>query len=203
MSSTLRGTPREASDYYVTPQDMIATFLKAINEDQDMELGHVLSQGPLKVLDPCAGGDAEHEMAYPKAIREYSGWRLLNGEMDTMDIRTDSLATIQGDFLTPCAFLRPDYDVVITNPPFSLALPIIKKALEVTIEGGLVIMLLRLNFFGSKARQAFFHETMPVLTYVHTKRPKFLNTGGTDSIEYMHAVWRKGTTPKFTALRVI
>jgi hypothetical protein len=44
---------------------------------------------------------------------------------------------------------------------------------------------------------------MPVYCYVHSKRLKFLDTGGTDSIEYMHTIWQKNANPLFTKLRVI
>lgn len=202
MSSTNRSTAREkhVSDYYVTPQDMIATFLKAVNEDNDEFLeGWLTKDEPLRILDPCAGGDAAHPMAYPAAIERYSGW-LIN-KISTIDLREDSLAERKEDFL----FIPPEpiYDVVITNPPFNISMDVINRSFDWLHDGGLVVMLLRLNFFGSKERQPFWHDQMPVLTYVHTKRPRFLNTGGTDSIEYMHAVFRKGQNCKFTALRVI
>ena len=95
------------------------------------------------------------------------------------------------------------FDIAITNPPFNIAMEVIQKALKDVRAGGLVIMLLRLNFFGSRERQGFFQKNMPVLTYVHTKRPKFLNTGGTDSIEYMHCVWQVGNPCRETKLRII
>lgn len=203
MSSTNRSNARSAhvSDYYVTPQPTIKSFLSAVAEDDYEFLEGYLTddEKSLTVLDPCAGGDAEHEMAYPKAIHESSGWNITY--LDTIDCRPDSPSTIKADYL---AHEYGPYDVIITNPPFNLALPIIEKALtEATPMGGVVIMLLRLNFFGSMQRQKFFHEQMPVLTYVHTKRPKFLNTGGTDSIEYMHCVWRAGQNCQHTALRII
>lgn len=37
----------------------------------------------------------------------------------------------------------------------------------------------------------------------NSKRLKFVNTGGTDSIEYMHCAWKTNDYPKFTKLRVI
>lgn len=63
-------------------------------------------------------------------------------------------------------------------------------------------MLLRLNFFGSQQRLAFWNKTMPICVYVHSKRMKFTKKG-TDSIEYIHAVWQKGKYPVFTKLKVI
>ena len=92
--------------------------------------------------------------------------------------------------------------MIITNPPFNLALPIIEKALDILPIGGYCIMLLRLNFFGSKARKKFFETHMPIETYVHHKRISFAK-GTTDSVEYMHCVWKKGDYPPYTKLFLI
>lgn len=198
MSSTNRGKAREAhvSDYYVTPADTIRDFLSAFNED-----GFKGDKYPLTILDPCAGGDVENNwMAYPAALKRHSGWKI--GKLTTVDIRQDSLAEFKHDYLNLPA-PKEKYDLVITNPPFNQALPIIKKALDEVRDNGLVIMLLRLNFFGSMERQSFWQSTMPIFSYVHTRRPKFMNTKGTDSIEYQHCVWQKGNYPRFTKLRII
>ena len=84
-----------------------------------------------------------------------------------------------------------------------IAREIIGKALNDVKDGGLVIMLLRLNFFGSRARFSFWEKNMPTFCYVHNERIGFTDNGTTDSIEYMHAVWIKGERQKFTKLRVI
>lgn len=135
-------------------------------------------------------------MPYPAVLKVFNTKRII-----TNDIRLDSPAQFHTDILTynvPAA----KYDIVITNPPFNIALDIIKKSFEFTVDGGYIIMLLRLNFFGSKARKKFFEEHMPVETYVHHKRISFAN-GATDSIEYMHCVWRKGFNPTYTKLYLI
>ncbi len=154
-----------------------------------------------KILDPCAGGDNNHPMSYPTAIDLY--W-FPTPPVTTIDIREDSKAKIIGDFLAMTEFeLGKDYDLVITNPPFAIAREIIEKSLEFCRPGGYVIMLLRLNFFGSQARRDFFKNNMPKFTFVHSKRMRFLNTGGTDSIEYMHCIWEKGRKQDTTTLRII
>lgn len=209
MSSTNRinAEKRHVADYYVTPVPSIKEFLDAFRADwNDLNEASELFEewsGPFDssttVLDPCAGGDDSTEMSYPSALANYSGWDIK--ELFTVDVRPDSRADIKTDFL----FWQPmsPRDVAITNPPFNIALDVIRKCLNETKRGGLVIMLLRLNFFGSQERSAWFKSFMPLATYVHSKRMRFTNTGGTDSIEYMHAVWRVGYNPKHTLLRVI
>lgn len=80
---------------------------------------------------------------------------------------------------------------------------IIEKALEDVNDNGYVVMLLRLNFFGSNQRKPFWDKQLPVWAYVHHRRFSFTDDGKTDSIEYMHAVWQKGNCPSFTMLKVI
>jgi hypothetical protein len=151
----------------------------------------------IHILDPCAGGDANHGMSYPAALKEYH--RV--SRVDTIDIREDSLADIKDDYLNYRIHSKPG--VIITNPPFNLALEIIKKALGDVQDGGWVIMLLRLNFFGSKQRKEFWDSYMPRYAFVHHKRIGFLKNGSTDSIEYAHYVWQKENYPMFCELKVI
>lgn len=149
------------------------------------------------ILDPCAGGDNNHPMSYPTAIRNIYG----DLSIKTIDIRSDSLADIKTDYLTYQQEIKPQ--IIITNPPFNQAIEIIKKAIQDVEDNGYVIMLLRLNFFGSDIRFPFFKELNPKYCFVHHKRLSFTENNKTDSIEYCHMVWQKGCNPKFTKLKVI
>lgn len=193
MSSTNRSNARDKhiSDYYVTPIDCIEDFFKAFQEDVSGELGK------LTFLDPCAGGDEKNPMSYPQFIKTI----LCGGMIKTIDIREDSLAEKKGDYLKMKLSYQPH--IIITNPPFNLAQEIITKALYDVKDGGYVIMLLRLNFFCSKARKQFWDKQLPALAYIHHRRMSFTEDGKTDSIEYMHAVWKKCYFPKHTKIKVI
>jgi len=188
MSSTNRTDARDShiADYYVTPVHSIKEFLtlqKQVNFADKL------------ILDPCAGGDSKHTMSYPEALKGY------NSAISTLDIRADSLAEVKTDYLGYQVPYVPD--IIITNPPFNLALEVIQKALEDVKDDGFVVMLLRLNFFGSKKRKPFFDRYPPLACYVHSQRMKFSDSSGTDSIEYMHCIWQKGVVPEFTLLKVI
>ena len=203
MSSTNRGYERHKTDYYVTPLSAVATFLDAFLGDVqqgefiDDTTGIADKPDKMRWLDPCAGGDDFHEMSYPAAIK-----KAFDIGIDTLDIRNDSKAQIQTDYLTWDKG-KNEYDIIITNPPFYLAQAIIEKALKDVRDGGYVVMLLRLNFFGSNERFPFWEKQLPILTYVHHRRFSFTDDKKTDSIEYMHAVWQKGNCPKFSMLKVI
>ncbi|MCG8540430.1 MAG: hypothetical protein MJA82_10885 [Clostridia bacterium] len=199
MSSTNRSEARKThkSDYYVTPVREIENFLNELQKEENQILIK-------NFLDPCAGGlIGKDKMSYPEAIKNavydrYGG----KPRVETIDIRLDSLANIKGNYLKMDC--KDKYDVIITNPPFNISLDIIKKALNDVKDNGYVIMLLRLNYFGSKSRKKFWEEYgLPKYTFVHHKRMSFTDDGKTDSIEYAHFVWEKGYRSNFTNLRVI
>lgn len=195
MSSTNRGTLRNKDDYYITPEWVIDNFLKYF-------LSYVHNfHSNIRILDPCAGGDEEHDMPYPKVLKKF-GYR----NITTMDIRKNSKAMLAGvDFLTyPLA--GPKYDLVISNPPFKLAIDFIEESFKYLGITGYVIMLLRLNFLGSQKRGPFFKRHMPNYVFVSSQRPAF-KSGGTDSTEYAHFVWISKESslhnPQFAQLSVI
>lgn len=221
MSSTNRSNARDShiSDYYVTPVKDIELFLKEFDKRVDIDWDNI------KIVDPTAGGnpenrdehgiiDIEHLMSYPTAIKNLFGC-----DVDTYDIREDSFAQHKVNYLTCNLGYKPD--IVITNPPFAIATQIIEKAMNDVKDDGYVIMLLRLNFFGSKERESFFAKYMPEWCFVHHIRIGFLdkkdengytvfdkNTGcpkrgSTDSIEYCHMVFHKGVKPEYTKLVLI
>ena len=196
MSSTNRTKDEKAADpdYYATDLQAIRDFVSASRSDAGT-ISTGLDDPNAKVLDPCAGGSegaiCNIPMSYPQVLGEFGF-----SSIDTIDIRQDSLAAVKADYLkTDC---RGKYDLIISNPPFQLALQIIEKALDdVRSENGKighVIMLQRLNFLGSQARKPFFQKNMPEAVFVHSKRIKFTQPSGksgTDSIEYAHYVWSK------------
>ena len=65
----------------------------------------------------------------------------------------------------------PHSDLIITNPPFSLALEFLRKSLT---EADSVWYLLRLNFLGSQKRKAFWNANPPTHVLVLSERPCFV-----------------------------
>lgn len=190
MSSTRRGKKVINHDYYITPQDEIKKFLERL---------HLLYPRVLEglILDPAAGGDEKHEMSYPTVIQQFNSF----ANIKTIDIREDSKAEVKGDYLNMKLIYKPS--LIITNPPFSLAQEFITKALSDIDEVGLVVMLLRLNFFEGQKRKEFWKHNMPTFSFVHSKRMSFVESGQADSVAYMHCVWEKGRRFEYTALTII
>lgn len=180
MSATTR-TKHErtaSADYYATPLPHIRDFLNAWG----------YGNHDAAILDPCAGGDPTRVMAYPTVLAEM-GFRTI----DTIDKRADSLAKAHGNYLEmDCA---GKYDLIISNPPFNIALDFISKALADVRDGGHVAMLLRHGFLATKTRKPWMLAHTPEIIFLHSSRPRFHGMKGTDSWDYIHAVWRKGYYP--------
>ena len=195
MSSTNRSNARDRhkADYYITPVDKVVEFLNEFNKHED-----IFTVDNVRILDPCAGGDESNAMSYPEALKLIG---VDEKKITTIDIREDSLAEIKDNYLE--TDVAEKYDVAISNPPFNLAREIIEKAMKDVKDGGFVIMLLRLNYFGSKARKDMWETQLPKYCFVHHRRMSFTDDGRTDSIEYCHMVWQKGHYPEFTKLQVI
>lgn len=195
MSSTNRSDARSfhCSDYYVTPKKPVTGFLRQFQKDENIVN---LASPHYMILDPCAGWDEKREMTYPFCLSLEWATNIV-----TNDLREDSPAKYHEDFLAT----KQDaiYDMVITNPPFAIAQGIIEKSLEACRQWGFVIMLLRLNYIGSQARQEFWNKNKLYAIYAHNKRMSFTEDNKTDSIEYMHAVWKKWYNPEFAKFKIL
>ena len=228
MSSTNRSKERDKhiADYYVTPIKDIELFLRKFD---DVYKNYLMWQY-MNILDPCGGNpekkdengilECYHPMSYPAAIVNMFGekYNIKIEDIDTYDIREDSLAKHHEDYLK--AKLNYKLNLIISNPPFNQASLFIEKALNHVDDNGFVVMLLRLNFFGSKERKSFFDKHMPETCFVHHQRIGFADKkdssgyvlfdkdgnpkrGSTDSIEYCHMVFRKNIKPEYTKLYLI
>ena len=172
MSATNRGTVRRAYDFYETPEEVTRQFLFEYFE------------GDFRViLEPCAGTG---KMTKVLRDRFPLAWIEANDIWDGSPIpyankryALDFLKMLKGD---------ADYDLIFTNPPYSLAEEIITHALE-TWSKATVVMLLRLNFLGSQKRKPFWDKYPVSELYVLSKRPSFTGKG-TDATEYAWFVWR-------------
>ena len=178
MSSTNRGACRIEKDYYRTPIYEILKFLKVFNDIMPLK-GKI-------ILDPCAGGDQVNAvMPYPFALEKYTD----GFSQYTIDIREDSPARVHADYLET-NIVDMDFDLIISNPPFSLAQQFIDKALKDVSIGGYVVMLLPLNFLGSQKRHDWWRDRMPQYIFVHSNRMSFTPDSKTDSREYAHFIWQ-------------
>jgi hypothetical protein len=156
MSATGRSDVRIEADFYSTP-----TWATHAIRDQ---LQPFLPVG--RWLEPACG-----DLALVKAFGP--------GNWTAYDIRGKPSV----DFLeTPVAMA---YDLLITNPPFSLWQAFAEHGLKVAKE---VVLLGRLNLLASKKRWAFWHRQPLPDVYVLPNRPSFTGNG-TDATEYAWFHW--------------
>jgi len=103
---------------------------------------------------------------------------------------------VTGDYLdfAPRFYgLEDNFDLIIGNPPFSLAEKFIRKSMTMLNEKiGTLIFLLRLNFLGSQKRAKGLWKEFPVSSlYVLNARISFFNNGKSDDNEHGVYVWDK------------
>lgn len=150
------------------------------------------------VFDPCAGDGAIY-----KAVSEvWTDSKFVGVEIDSCrkSFSNPDYNTILGDYLKIDDLSQLAYkpDILITNPPYSLAQEFIEKSLKLLPDAE-IAMLLRLNFLGSKKRKEF-NKDYPCNIYVSPRRPGFTNNGKTDATEYAWFVYNQDTTNKYYIL---
>lgn len=151
--------------------------------------------GPrLRILDPGAGtgvwGKAARDR-WPKAficgvdlpgvprVPEYSFWR-------SQDFRSTARTWSQFEHIR--------FDVVVGNPPYSMAEEFIRLGCDVLKPGGYLVFFLRLAFWaGQKRGLGLWRDYPPYEIVPSSRRPSFTGNGVSDQkTEYALFVWRKG-----------
>ena len=189
MSATNRGAKRAESDFYATPLECISNFLA--NTDY-------IKPGDF-ILEPSAGNGN-----IIKALRA-AGY---DNHITAVEIRQEEFFTLLKyadkvgvfDFLTENDLQT--FDVIIGNPPYSLAQEFIDKSLSMLKPGGRLIFLLRTNFLESKKRRAWWQDKLPSGLFVYSLRPSFTGKG-TDAISYSWFVWEKPLQTDRQTIRII
>lgn len=199
----LDGQGRMADDVYLTDYPTIRRTLDRFVELYPHYGGDDLAFKP-HILDPGAGTGRWGEVC-----RE----RWPGARIDGVDIRglpkPDAYTNWHTgmDFLNAGLLLKNDrevfpkiggrfavgYDLVIGNPPFKLAEPIIRESLGLVAHHGHVVLLLELRFLESRGRGAgLFAEHPPRFIHVCSRRPSFQEDGKTKPMAYAVFHWEKG-----------
>ena len=85
-------------------------------------------------------------------------------------------------------------EVIIGNPPFSLAEKFLRTSMELLTSNGRLGLLLQAGFLGSRERVKLFEEFKPWEIFILAPRPGFIRAGqknGKDAREYVFVTWRK------------
>lgn len=188
MSSTNRGGQRNREDNYPTPTWCVRRLLEAVK----------LPAG--RWLEPTAGAGAIIEGV--NAVRSDIEWTAVELRDECQRPLSKLIGPRQvriSDFLEVMPDEIPPTRVVITNPPYLHAMPIVEHAQRFD---AWVVMLLRLNFLSSETRAEFLRRNPPDV-YVLPNRPSFTASGKTDSIEYAWFVWKPSRRGRKGSLQVL
>lgn len=165
-------TETDAADdleFYRTPEWATSKILRRLAREVT----------PTRILEPCAGDGAmlgPLRAAWPSAT------------IDAYDIQSRHPAVVQRPFWFDDTPQR--YELLFTNPPFSVADHFINYGWTRLVNGGLMVMLLRITFFESAERLPIFRKQEPDV-YIEPHRIPFRN-GKTDSAGCAWFVWQQG-----------
>jgi len=184
MSATNRGSKRIPLDDYPTPAWLTRAIVPVLKQ-------HFFEQ-KLRILEPCAGNGA-----MVKVLRE----EFPHSKITHWDLKRDKI-----DFLKQRP--RAGFNLIITNPPYSIAQEIVEHALKFRRidlpHMPIVGMLLRINFLGAQKRAKWWREHMITSLHVTPKRPPFrknkLGKWGTDATEYAWFIWAPQREQSITIL---
>ena len=181
MSATNRGTKRKESDFYATPLESVYSLLDNYNNISPND----------RILEPSAGNGN-----IIKALRN-RGYKNFITAIELREEERKNLHESGADQVAILDFIKygqcvnyEDYDVIIGNPPYSLAPEFIDKSLELLKPGGRLIFLLRTNFLESDKRFEWWQDKLPNGLYTLHKRPSFTGKG-TDATSYSWFIWEK------------
>ena len=169
---------RKAADFYPSPVDVTESIMPVIEVIQEHK------GFPLKIWEPACGDGRMSR------VLEWHGY-----EVFSSDLREHSGYGVSGiDFLAKDVTetmgwdARQDIDLIISNPPFSLAKQFIEKALEYTPN---VMMLVKTQYWNAKTRKALFDAHRPSFYLPLTWRPSFLELerGNNPLMDVAWCVW--------------
>jgi len=183
--------PRAAFDAYPTPTPFAEGMTRRVAE--------ILPYPPAMIVEPSAGVGVfvrAARTAWPTApviaveIQGECAPKLYEAGASIVSIGnwTDVTEAVQRQTL-PAPWL------ILGNPPYLEAAEHVEAALRIMQHGEWLAFLLRINFFGSNGRRAFWARKKDRLRYLipFTQRPKFRNNKS-DATEYGCFIWQKGWT---------
>lgn len=136
--------------------------------------------GVFSFLEPCAGDGRIIKWVASKTVNNnfpcYCMATDVKGEYSTGNYNADSYLNKK---------YSQTFDLIITNPPYSLGLEFAEKMLK---DARIVMSLFRLDFLATQIRKSFFRENPLHGLYVLSKRPAFRGRT-TDRYDYAWFVW--------------
>jgi predicted RNA methylase len=172
---------RIEGDKYYTPHAVVCQCLRRVLP--------VVCQKPRTVLEPCAGSGSITRLlhtSFPEA-------KIYAVDIDgTHKDRWQAHYSKVRDYLSMEPWSRQPVlvDLIVTNPPYSLALQFCERAIT---EARVVAVLVRQGFLSSQKRYKFFKRHPPSWVFLLPSRPSFAH-GSTDKYDYCWVVWDRSSS---------
>ena len=142
---------RAENDFYATDPIAVEKLIQCLDKEY-------LMQGRYNRLEPCVGTGNICE-AFKDKLCEWTCLDIVDrGYPDT----------VVADYLQWDS--PKNYDLIVTNPPYSLATEFIKKSMTILAEDGLCCMYLKLQFLEGVKRKELFDKYPPKYIYVFRNR---------------------------------
>ena len=155
IQKSYRAWERKPSDFYPTPYDVTQSLIPLIRS--------LIPDGG-RIWEPCSG-----DMDMTRVL-EWHGY-----EVTSTDIRETGQGIGGFDFLNDDPEEKwgwiPEVDMIVMNPPFSLAAEFIERALQYTPN---VACLMKIDYWNAVSRLPLWQKRIPQFFLPLTWRPAFL-----------------------------
>ncbi len=179
MSAKGRGAESVESDFYATPKWATEAILRTMpgwlkrHSILDNRQGAISFERKVRILEPCAGKGAIADVLrkwYPLA--EIHAVELDRKRFELLESAGSCDRVWCGDFAEWLGDGQP-YDLILSNPPFTIAMSIIERTLPlIHPNGGRAVHLLRQAILASNERAPFWKRT-PAQQNILPRRPSF------------------------------
>ena len=170
---------RKPSDFYPTPYDGTESLMPLINK---------LLQPGAKIWEPCSG---DLDMA---RVLEWHGYEVTSTELRETGQGITGIDFLTDDVQTKLGW-EPDPDMIVMNPPFSMAAEFIAKALSYTPN---VACLVKIDYWNAISRLPLWEKHVPHFFLPLTFRLAFLKEERGNS-PLMNCAWVVWTDDDFRA----
>lgn len=186
---------RTDDDFYATDPRAVSALFGALSEHDPGFPGF----SPGSFLEPCVGNG---NIATATLDRFAHSLRAPTARTLLVDITDRGYpGTVLHDFLS--LDIPDTFDLIVTNPPYSLALEFTSKALSLLSPGGYLAQFLKIQFWEGEKRHGFLLDNPPAFCFPFSKRmPTWNNGRPTDengkrwATTMCHAwfVWKQGNS---------